>query len=128
MLFKSSKNKFYILGILILVLFSFIAIAVITNQQKMLTQQRFHIFCEILTTGMDKETVLKTLNQLGEFKNNLESERIYAKGYYYSRLYGQFTDANIAGKESVILTFKDGKYIGASQIIFLDTTESICNP
>ena len=89
-----------------------------------INQNRNLIFCETLKPGMDRITILDTLQQFGEFT--------YSEFYWgpskdegYSEIVGNYLDEQIAGRESVILSFQDGKYSGTSIVVFVYKTESV---
>lgn len=88
-------------------------------------ERRHHIFCDTLKPGMDRNTVLITLEQFGKFDFG---EAHWGKDWEngYSELFGQFTDEQIAGRNTLILSFQDGKYLGTNVITFLDDTEDVC--
>jgi hypothetical protein len=86
---------------------------------------RNYIFCSLLKPGMDKKTVLNALQQFGEFAFSEASwEENGDSGY--SEISGKYTDDRIAGRNTIILSFQDGKYMGASTVVFLDNTKAIC--
>ena len=88
-------------------------------------EHRNHIFCNTLKPGMDREAVLETLQQFGEFTYS-ESSWQSSKDTKYSEIAGKYLDEQVAGRNTLILSFQDGKYLGASMIVLLDDTESVC--
>jgi hypothetical protein len=88
-------------------------------------EHRSYIFCSILKPGMEKKTVLNTLQQFGEFAYS-EANWGANSDLGYSEISGNYIDNRIAGRNTIILSFQDGNYIGASTIVFLDNTKAIC--
>jgi hypothetical protein len=86
---------------------------------------RNYIFCNILKPGMDKKTVLNALQQFGEFAYS-EANWGVNSDLGYSEISGNYIDNRIAGRNTIILSFQDGNYVGASMIVFLDYTKAIC--
>lgn len=90
-----------------------------------INEHRNYIFCGTLKPGMDRETVLEMLQQFGEFTYN-EFYWGSSNDEGYSEIAIHYLDEQIAGRDSVMLTFEDGKYLGANTIVFLDTTRPLC--
>lgn len=85
-------------------------------------QREHHIFCETLTPDMTKNEVLDSLKVFGEIDYN----KTAPFGGSYNEITIGYIDSQVVGHKSYILSFKNGKYIGASVIVFLDDIESVC--
>ena len=89
------------------------------------TELRHHVFCEQITPGIDRAEVREILSQYGDFR---ETEASFNGG---STVVGIVfndleTDRQFGGK-SIVLSFKDGKYINAFvPVPFSDANRSIC--
>lgn len=86
------------------------------------TQREHHIFCETLTPGMTRDEVLDSLKAFGEIDYN----KTAPFGGAYNEITIGYIDSQVVGHKSYILSFKNGKYVGASVIVFLDDVESVC--
>jgi hypothetical protein len=86
---------------------------------------RFHVFCELIMPGMDREEVSEILSQYGNFWETESSFQgdLSVVGIVFT---DPMVDQQFGGKE-VVLVFKNGKYLKATiPVFFSDANRPIC--
>ncbi|SRR5258706_1611901 len=94
------------------------------------SQREHHIFCETLMPGMSRDDVLISLKSFGDIDNSTAP----AFGDGYDEIAIRYTDSQVVGSKTYILSFQDGKYSGASVIPSfweaegIGTVNAVCDP
>jgi hypothetical protein len=86
------------------------------------TQRERGIFCESLTPGMTQVEVFNSLKTFGEI--DYSNTDIYEGGY--DEIAVGYTDSQMVGEKTYILSFTNGKYTGVSVIVGLENVDSVC--
>lgn len=71
---------------------------------------------------MSQEEVFNSLTTFGEI--NYNSEHILETGYDETVI--GYTDLQVVGQNTYILSFQDGRYTGVSVIVWLEDVEAVC--
>jgi len=92
-------------------------------RQSQIVERRYHIFCELLPLGENKETVMETVKRFGDFEY---SESLQGDNTVF--VAGNYKDRSVAGNNTLIIIFQHEKYDGVFMLRNLDEREFFCGP
>ena len=123
-----SKKKLLILIVIFLLIVAIVGGALyfqFNNAKQIVTEFRYHIFCEQLSKGMSPLEVREVLSHYGYF---IETQANFQGGLFVMGVY--FTDPDMKrqiGDQSITLVFQELQYINARIPVPLsDSHQSLC--
>jgi hypothetical protein len=110
-----ANRKFFLFLFVMFVVFVVIFLTVAYFQEQAYArwqhaklENRQHIFCGLIKPGMDKQTVLETIEQFGVFRYSKTEQSSEESDF---NIHGGFDDVDVAGSDYFYLIFRDGKYV-----------------
>jgi hypothetical protein len=80
------------------------------------------IFCKTLVEGMTQEKVFDSLKTFGK----IDYTKADVSDSGYDEIALGYTDSQVVGQKTYILSFNDGKYTGVSVIVGLENVDAVC--
>jgi hypothetical protein len=119
------KKSFLILPIILVV----IVVSSLLYRSAAIANRRYHIFCESLHLGMNKDSVVDTLEQYGSIDYNIST---FGNGTF--EIYMGYVDPQIVDQKTYILTFYNGRLSGVSvpasfwEFKGIGSVKAVCDP